>query len=408
MKYNINFYLRHGVRGSAIRAVVNYNGKSVERSLSVPPVAPEYWDNKRQRVRHGSSSAVDINTAITAAEDRVSALFTQCGKELRIASTKEVGDALSGLRSQSSNADTMTLYTSYIKEQSVVNGWTQRYLGNIISLGRILRQSGVLDCQVTDIDGHHMKDFVRHLVGRGVSNNTVRNYLTHLRTFLRWCEQNGNSVPPSAFSVDIRLKVPRSEPLFLTPDEIHRIATLDLEEGTFPSLVRDIFLLQCYTGLRFSDAVDLRWSDITPSYIRVTTRKTVDELTIDLNDHARGVLDRYRHLEGVTERVFPRVGLTAFDTHLHHIGQMAHIEAPVTVVTTSGGIRTEHVVPKWQRLSSHVGRKTFISLALSAGVPHAVIVKWTGHRNMDAFMRYANTTTDAREQGMQHLENILP
>ena len=57
--------------------------------------------------------------------------------------------------------------------------------------------------------------------------------------------------------------------------------------------VRDVFLFQCYTGLRYSDLANLRRCDVHEKYIEITTIKTIDSLRIELNSHSRAILKKY-------------------------------------------------------------------------------------------------------------------
>ena len=55
--------------------------------------------------------------------------------------------------------------------------------------------------------------------------------------------------------------------------------------------MRDVFLFQCFTGLRYSAVYNLRRSDIKEDYIEVTTIKTSDSLVIELN---KAILEKYQ------------------------------------------------------------------------------------------------------------------
>lgn len=61
--------------------------------------------------------------------------------------------------------------------------------------------------------------------------------------------------------------------------------------------VRDVFLFCCFSGLRHSDAVNLRRSDIRGEFIEITTVKTADSLSIELNGATREILDKYARRE---------------------------------------------------------------------------------------------------------------
>lgn len=71
----------------------------------------------------------------------------------------------------------------------------------------------------------------------------------------------------------------------------------------FLERVRDVFLFQCFTELRYSDVANLRRSDVKDNRIEITTVKTADSLIIELN--SKSILDKYRNVTFEGDRVLP-------------------------------------------------------------------------------------------------------
>ena len=55
------------------------------------------------------------------------------------------------------------------------------------------------------------------------------------------------------------------------------------------------------------------------------------------------------------------------------------IDTPIRIVYYAGSDRREEVHPKWELLTTHCARRTFVVNALRLGIPAEVIMKWTGH-----------------------------
>ena len=66
-----------------------------------------------------------------------------------------------------------------------------------------------------------------------------------------------------------------------------------LPNNTFER-VRDVLLFCCFTGLRHSDVYNLKRSDVKEEHIEITTIKTADSLIIELNDHSKAILEKYK------------------------------------------------------------------------------------------------------------------
>ena len=71
--------------------------------------------------------------------------------------------------------------------------------------------------------------------------------------------------------------------------------------------VRDVLLFCCFSGLQHSDVHNLRKSDIKTNHIEVTTVKTADDLVIELNNHSKAILEKYKDMPVFEQAV---IGLT--------------------------------------------------------------------------------------------------
>ena len=247
--------------------------------------------------------------------------------------------------------------------------------------------------------------FLAHLTGDlGMSNTTAFREIGYLRWFLYWADEQGYATGSEWRSFRPRLKQPEKPVVFLTWDELMRVR--DYAHPTAGhDLVRDLFLLQCFTGLRWSDVSELRWADVTPDAIRVTTQKTTDALTIELNKWSREVLDRQP--KGVpTDRVFPRIPNQVANRYIKHICRECDIDAPVREVTFRGMAREDAIVPKWQLMSTHAGRRTFICNALALGVPPTMIMRWTGHKDYRSMSPYIGVAEDEKKKAMAAFDKL--
>ena len=61
----------------------------------------------------------------------------------------------------------------------------------------------------------------------------------------------------------------------------------------------------CFSSLRYSDAASLHWNDVRDDHIEVTTIKTADSISIEINDMMRSILDKYREMPTKNGLVFP-------------------------------------------------------------------------------------------------------
>jgi site-specific recombinase XerD len=85
---------------------------------------------------------------------------------------------------------------------------------------------------------------------------------------------------------------------------------------------------------------------------------------------------------------------------IKNIGQIVGITNEEIVVTFQGAKRTEKVVPRYELISSHVGRRTFITLSIVKGIPIPIIQSIIGHKDLKSFQKYIKMKNQAKLDAM--------
>ncbi len=110
--------------------------------------------------------------------------------------------------------------------------------------------------------------------------------------------------------------------------------------------VRDVFLFCCFTGLRHSDVYNLRTSDVKADRIEITTIKTADSLVIELNNHSKAILDKYKDVHFEDNKVLPVISNQKMNDYLKELGEIAEINEPIRETYYKGNERIDIVTPK--------------------------------------------------------------
>ena len=269
-----------------------------------------------------------------------------------------------------------------------------------------------VEVKYPDLDKSMLSSFVRFLsVECGFRNSTVGKELKMLKWFLRWADRKGYVKVRDYVEFHPKMKTVRNTVVFLTTDELMRLSKLkipaDSPQYREMTLTRDIFCLCCFTSLRFSDATRLKTSNIQGQHIIITTQKTNDSLAIDINPFAREILDRYVPRAERCGTVFPHIAMSTMNIHIKQLGKMCGIDTPVTRSWFRGRDRLEETLPKWQCLSTHAARRTFICTALSSGVSVETVMKWTGHSSYQSMKPYIDISDDDKAKAMQKVFDNL-
>ena len=193
--------------------------------------------------------------------------------------------------------------------------------------------------------------------------------------------------------------------IYLTNDELQTLFTLDLGDTPRLAKVRDLFLIGCYTGLRFSDFTQLRPANIVLGgrILTVATQKTGARVSIPLNPNVLAILAKYTRTNNADTTgpgTLPRA-LTnqKFNQYLKELAERAGAVNPafcslIERTRTEGGRKETRTVQKWELVTTHTARRSFATNAFLAGLPPESIMKVTGHKSAVMFMKYIKVTTE--------------
>ncbi|PXV59980.1 phage integrase family protein [Dysgonomonas alginatilytica] len=151
---------------------------------------------------------------------------------------------------------------------------------------------------------------------------------------------------------------------------------------------------------------NLKRTDVKENHIEVTTVKTADSLIIELNNHSKGILEKYKDVHFEHNKVLPVITTQKVNDYLKELGELAGIDEPVRETYYKGNRRIDEVTPKYALLSTHAGRRTFICNALSLGIPAQVVMKWTGHSDYKAMKPYIDIADDIKANAMSKFDQL--
>ena len=174
----------------------------------------------------------------------------------------------------------------------------------------------------------------------------------------------------------------------LSAAEVAHLMALPLPSNGYLDNARGLFLLSCYTGLRYSDLVSIRAEHVHGTTLRLIMQKTRDVVTVPLRAEAVQLVGQM--LSGELRPLANPV----LNRYLKELGQRAAFTSPVEVVRYRAGKRESETLPKWQCLTCHTGRCTFATLALEQGMRPELVMKITEHKSWTSFKRYVNITAD--------------
>lgn len=224
----------------------------------------------------------------------------------------------------------------------------------------------------------------------GMLNSTIRTYVSKMKQFLVWCKEQGHELKPDYLKFHWQNN--EREINYLTEDELMAVYNFQTDKEHLAE-IRDVFCFACWTGLRYSDVVKLRPADVRGDSILIKQQKTGDEAIIPFNQYSRAIWDKWQGKLPVTNN--PNSNLQIKD-----LLKLAGIDDPVRKVMFRGNERIEVIMPKYDIITFHDARRTFIILLLIKGVPDRVVMKMSGHSDFRSFQKYIKIADSVKQDYM--------
>ena len=362
-------------------------------------VKPADWDDFRQQVRRTEANYAQINSRLRSLQAR----FDQEVASLEVVDTAALERLRNDFSRKGNDApekpaiDEMTfwsVYATFIDVKETERG--ERTIAKYRTLQTILKEFERGGGRLTfDEINHEFYDaFKKFLIKkRGLTNNSIGKYVSTLKTFLSWAEDRGAPIGKDyrRFKVDEE----DVEVIALTSAELEKIRQVDLSNYPRLDRIRDLFLFACYTGARFGDVQNLNMDDVHGDTWHLRMGKTKSELRVHLVPNALDILKKYS-IEGK----MPKISSQRMNDYLKELGRLANICEPERIVRYQGAKRVENRGPKWQFLSSHVARRTFVTISLERGMRPEVVMRMTGHRSFKTMKKYIAITEQTISEAM--------
>lgn len=438
----VNFYLdkRTDKKGEApIRISIIIRGVRFLTSTGLK-ISPRKWDAAKQMVKKGSINSMGLLwTAINGTLARITEHFvTYEGynlatdnypdrETLKLEFVRNFGRYKKKYEILSSVNGVAEFLDIFIKEMCETNNWSPGTRVKFVSLKKHLNEFKS-NLTFADLDNNGLTAFMSFLRDKKCMKNiTIGKQWGFLKWYLRWATSRGHNTNTSFQTFSPKLKTTPKKVIFLDWQELMKVynfripanqteVTLNDANGKSYTktvydrktiaLTRDIFCFCCFTSLRYSDAINLKQADISDNNMTITTVKTADTITIELNKYAMAILERYQRNSDSAGRVFPYITIQRMNIFLKELCELCEINQPVTQTYYRGSVRHDVTSPKYELIGTHAGRRTFICNALMLGIPAEIVMKWTGHSDYKAMKPYIDVTNAAKALAMKKFNDL--
>ena len=371
-------------------------GKRFEYS-SKKFIEPSKWSNELSRMKGNSEEARSINSLLDFTKNQINEIQFELLKDNITLNIEEFKNRLLGTKVR----ERMLIpifkeHNNKIKElvgKEYAPGTLERYKTSLSHTIEFLQwKYKVSDIEINKIDHAFVTDYEFWLRSvRNCANNTAVKYIKNFNKIIKLCLAN-DWLDKNPFA-NYKSKVKEVERVYLSEEEIQNIIEKDFKTERL-SLVRDIFLFSCFTGLAYIDVKNLTKSHISigidgEKWIFTHRQKTETASKIPILPVTQMIIDKYAdHPKSNNEdRLLPILTNQKMNAYLKEIAGVCEIE---------------------KELTFHIARHTFATtVTLTNGVPIESVSKMLGHKNLRTTQHYAKVLDKKVSEDMKILRDRL-
>jgi integrase len=427
---SINFYIDKPNRKNEcpIYMVYENNGDKF-KYFTKQKIKSSLWSQKSQKVKSGSA-AEDINIHLADCREIIRQIERKALLNFSQVSANEIKEQLINTlhppkpaeRDINRLSEFHTYFNQYIEASKAtkVHGTVKQIKATFEKL-----KAFEIYCNYTltfeSINLEFYQKFQEYLINDlELLNNSIGKQIKTLKSFLNYCTERGYNTNTTymkfkAVKEDIEI-------IYLTETELLNLFHLDIAAELLKisgdpkkmqeinpnnisagslGKVRDLFCFACFTGLRYSDISTLQPDQIKKDHLLIRTTKTKDILTIPLVKYAVEILERH-FKDG--NNALPRIITNQkMNEYIKIACRLAEINEMTRTVSYSGSKKIEALQPKYELISFHTARRTFITLALEKGMRAEVIMEISGHKDYKTFKKYIKITDKVKKDELNRI-----
>lgn len=242
---------------------------------------------------------------------------------------------------------------------------------------------------------HEIKDKDGNIVKPGLAINTIGKRIKTLKTFLHDATENGINTNLKFKSKNFKKLTEESDNIYLTKEELTKFYQHDFISKPHLERVRDLFIIGCWTGLRFSDLNQITPDKIKGDFIYLKQQKTGGKVIIPVHYTVKEILKKYNG------KLPEPISNQKFNDFLKTAARTAKINSLYIKTISVKGLKHEKKFHKHELISSHAARRSFCTNAYIDNIPTLSIMAISGHKTEKAFLKYIKVEPE------EHAKKVL-
>jgi len=356
---------------------ISSNGEKIAFSIN-RKVESTSWDISRGMVNPRTKDASEVNNFIQSLKSKAYEAYRQLLDEQKVVTPSRIKEIIFGTRKR--DLTLIQLVEQHNKQMEAGIGYSSTY-GNFKNFKTTLNYLKEFvhytfrktDIMLSEVDQSFISDYCLFIQKvKNCGNNGTMKHLQRLKKVMNIALEN-EWIIKSPFA-RVKIKFHPYDKIILTKEELEIVENLYVNSPKL-ALVKDAFILSCYTGLSYVDLKNLTRESIvlgideTP-WIITRRQKTDIKARIPLLPKAIDLIDKYKeHPKLKGNHVFPMYSNQKMNDYLKELAKLAGIE---------------------KSISFHCGRHIFATvITLANGVPIETVSKALGHTDIRTTQIYS-------------------
>jgi integrase len=406
----VNFYLKDPKSKAPTLIYLFFSFDRQRMKVSTrESIHPRYWNETNQCAKKTFENATAFNSYLDKmGEDYKKAyrLLKSVNERVTPESLKVKVAALNG-ESDPKTKNLVAFVDSFIAASGskVTHGTLKNYKTTLSVLLRFKVHSN----KRLDFDSINL-DFYDDFVGYqekvlGYSGNTIGKNIKNLKVFMSEATERGLNSNLEYLKKGFKVFKEDVDNIYLSDEELLELYQLDLSAKLHLEMVRDLFIVGCYTGLRFSDFSQIKPEHIKRGTFSIRTQKTDEPVVIPIHPLVQAIMKKY---DVYPNSLPPSYAIQKMNKYLKVIGELMGLDEKVITKKTIGGQKVESKLKKFEMITTHTARRSFATNLFLQGFPTISIMKITGHRSDKTFMQYIKMTPEQNAEKLRkHWERIF-
>lgn len=400
---NIKFLIRDTDSDSEQTIYVTSRFGRNEKLMYATPlkVEPIFWNEKEERVKNSKYCTYrdEVNGALNTIEALIKSFIAKAATSdneiVSKDSLKNLLDVHFG-KKKAKASDFHSFFEAFIEQcdsrlsprrgGQTIDYKTKREYARTYYYIQEYEKKRKIRLEFRNIDKMFFNDFVAFLQELGLSTNTIWHKTVSIKAVMK--AANEQELTDNTKYTSFKNVSEESQAIALSEKELDLLTQFDFSNSPRLERTRDLFLIGCWTGLRFSDFTRIKQENIKDNMLTIQQQKTNEFVTIPLHPVFITIWNKYN---GVLPA---NISNQKFNDNLKDVCREAGLKERVMKSITKGGKKQTTVYEKWQLVSSHTARRSFATNLYKSGFPSISIMQITGHKTESSFLKYIKVTKE--------------